>query len=75
MAEAKEVGSEEVLRRGVRALVERLGPADAVRFIAAFGGRGDSVKEIRKMRDGETATVEELVARIRAREKSRGMRA
>ncbi len=35
----------------------------------------DSVREIRKIRDSETATVEELVARIRAREKSRGTRA
>ena len=75
MAEAKSVAPAEVIREGVRALVERLGPANAARFIAAMGGEGDSVREIRKMRDRETATVEELVERIRAREKRRGTRA
>lgn len=66
MAEAKPV-SKDVMREGMDALVERLGPADAVRFIAGLGGeRGrDSVKLVREMR--EEWTLEDILARVKAR--------
>ncbi len=68
MAEAKSVAPAEVIREGVRALVDRLGPAKAARFIAAMGGEGDSVREVREMRG--KSTLDELIRRVQARERS-----
>jgi hypothetical protein len=57
------------MREGMDALMERLGPADAVRFIAGLGGeRGrDSVRLVREMRKG--LTLEEIVEKVKARRK------
>ncbi|MBI4362701.1 MAG: hypothetical protein HY558_05950 [Euryarchaeota archaeon] len=60
----------QLLREGVEALIQRLGPDGAAQFIAAMGGEGDSVQEIRRMREG--VTLEELVKRIRAKKTKAG---
>lgn len=67
MAEAKAIAPAEILREGVRALVDRLGPANAARFIAAMGGEGDGVREVREMRG--KIPLDELVRKVRARER------
>jgi hypothetical protein len=63
----------DVTREGMAALMERLGPAGAVRFIAGLGGeRGrDSVKLVRELREG--LTLEEILQKAKARRK-RGRR-
>lgn len=62
-----------LLREGMDVLMEGLGPEGAVRFIAMLGGRGDSVKELRRARKG--TTVDEVMERVLAhRAKERGTR-
>ncbi|GEM_PF-4510765 len=53
------------MREGVRALIDRLGYANAARFIAILGGEGDSVVEIREKR--MKSELEEIVERIERR--------
>ncbi|RCV66067.1 hypothetical protein C5S53_00500 [Methanophagales archaeon] len=49
MAVAKDSASalEDLMREGAKALIDRLGYANAARFIAILGGEGDSVRDIR----------------------------
>ena len=58
------VGTEELVREGIRALIDRLGYANATRFIAMLGGEGDSLRKIREKR-GELE-IDEIVERIRS---------
>jgi hypothetical protein len=41
---------ESLMREGAKALIDRLGYANAARFIAMLGGEEDSVTEIREKR-------------------------
>ena len=50
---------------GAKALIERLGYADAARFIAIMGGEGDSVKDIREKRT--QSDIDEITERIKMR--------
>ncbi len=59
MAEVKE----KIIAEGVSALIEKLGYANAARFIAFLGGQGDMTKEIRARREKDS--LEEIVSRIR----------
>jgi hypothetical protein len=63
-----EVKNEEIVSQGVDALIERLGYANAVRFIALLGGRGDMTKTIRAKRD--KGSLEEIVSRIQKKAKA-----
>jgi len=54
---------EKIVTDGVSALIEKLGYANAARFIALLGGQGDMTKEIRARREKES--LEEIVLRIR----------
>lgn len=56
---------EKIIADGVSALIEKLGYANAARFIALLGGQGDMTKEIRARREKES--LEEIVSRIRKR--------
>jgi len=60
-----EVKNEKIIARGVTALVEKLGYANAARFIAMLGGQGNMTKLLRKKRDRES--LEEIVTRINKR--------
>ncbi len=52
----------------MRALIERLGPADAVRFLQSFdGGSGDYAKERRVWLDG--LSVDEVIAEVERAER------
>ena len=42
---------EDLMREGAKALIDRLGYADAARFIAIMAGEGDSVKDIKREKD------------------------
>ncbi len=56
----------EIRRDGYRALIDQLGPADALRFIQMFEpGRGDYTNERRQWLDD--LTIDELIASIDAR--------
>jgi hypothetical protein len=58
----------EVRRDGIRALVEKLGPADAIRFIQSFDpGEGDYTAERHAWLDH--LTVDEVIADIERRER------
>ena len=57
------------MREGAKVLIERLGYANAVRFIALLGGEGDSVKEIRKKRmKSDIDKITEIIKKRRAKE-------
>ena len=58
---------EEILRQGMDALIQRLGYSGATRFIMAIErGEGDSVKELRELWKGKTASeVHKIVERGR----------
>lgn len=58
-------GAEELMREGARALIDRLGYADAARFIAILGGEGDSVEDIREKR--MKSDIDEMTERIKRR--------
>lgn len=56
----------EVQREGFRALLDRLGPADTIRFIQFYdNGHGDYTKERHQWLDG--LTVDDIVRGIEAR--------
>ena len=56
---------EDLMREGARALIDRLGYANAARFIAILGGEGDSVIEIREER--MKSDMDEISERIKRR--------
>lgn len=57
--------NKKIINEGVSALIEKLGHANAVRFIALLGGQGDMTKAIRAKRDKESLV--DVVSRIRKR--------
>lgn len=62
--------SSELRRDGFRALLDHLGPGDAIRFIQQFdGGRGDYTHERHAWLDG--LSLDEVLREIDAREKPR----
>ena len=62
---------EDLMREGAKALIDRLGYADAARFIALLGGDGDSVIEIREKR--MKSDIDEIAERIKIRRSGRKM--
>ncbi len=62
---AKNTTNERILIEGTTALINRLGYANAARFISMLGGKGDMVEEIRKRRESES--IEDVVKRIRSK--------
>ena len=62
---------EDLMREGAKALIDRLGYANAARFIAILGGEGDSVIEIREKR--MKSDIEEIAERIKRRRSGREM--
>lgn len=62
---------EDLMREGAKALIDRLGYADAARFIAILGGEGDSVIEIREKR--MKSDIDEIAERIKRRRSGREM--
>ena len=56
---------EDLMREGAKALIDRLGYADAARFIAIMGGEGDSVRAIREKR--AQSDIDEITERIKRR--------
>ena len=61
----------EVQAEGFAALVERLGPADAIRFVQFYqNGEGDYTKERRELLKDET--VSSLAKKIKALRRRRG---
>lgn len=68
MGVVKDIRTEDLMREGAKALIERLGYANAVRFIALLGGEGDSVKEIRKKRmKSDIDKITEIIKKRRAK--------
>ena len=63
--------SEDLMREGARALIDRLGYANAARFIAILGGEGDSVIEIREER--MKSDIDKIAERIKRRRSGREM--
>jgi hypothetical protein len=61
---------EDLMREGARALIDRLGYANAARFIAILGGEGDSVIDIREKR--MKSDVDEITERIKRRGSDHG---
>jgi hypothetical protein len=61
---------EDLMREGARALIDRLGYANATRFIAILGGEGDSVIDIREKR--MKSDVDEITERIKRRGSDHG---
>lgn len=73
MAVAKGITLEmDLMREGAKALIDRLGYANAARFIAILGGEGDSVTEIREKR--MKSDIDEIVERIKRRSIETGER-
>jgi aspartate/methionine/tyrosine aminotransferase len=62
---------EDLMREGAKALIDRLGYANAARFIAILGGEGDSVIEIREKR--MKSDIDEIAERIKRRRSGREM--
>ena len=56
---------EDLMREGAKALMDRLGYANAARFIAMKGGERDSVKGIREKRT--QSDIDEITERIKRR--------
>jgi len=56
---------DDLMRAGARALIDRLGYENAVRFIAILGGEGDSVSDIREKR--MKSDIDEITERIKRR--------
>ena len=63
------VSVQDLMREGAKALIGRLGYADAARFIAIMGGEGDSVKDIRAKR--MQSDIDEITERIKMRRADR----
>ena len=64
---------EDLMREGAKALIDRLGYADAARFIAIMGGEGDSVKDIRgKRTQSDIDEITESIKRRRIRPRNKG---
>jgi len=61
-----EVKKDKLINEGVSALIEKLGYANAARFIALLGGQGDMTMVIRERRDKES--LEDIVSRIKKRQ-------
>ena len=61
---------EDLMREGARALIDRLGYANAARFIAILGGEGDSVIDIREKR--MKSDIDEITERIKRRRSDQG---
>jgi len=73
MAVAKGITLEvDLMREGAKALIDRLGYANAARFIAMLGGEGDSVTEIREKR--MKSDIDAIVERIKRRSVETGER-
>ncbi|NOR78654.1 MAG: hypothetical protein GQ523_09605 [Methanophagales archaeon] len=62
---------EDLIREGARALIDRLGYANAARFIAILGGEGDSVIDIREKRT--KSDIDEITERIKRRKSDQRM--
>ena len=62
---------EDLMREGAKALIDRLGYANAARFIAILGGEGDSVREIRDRR--AKSDIDEIAERIKRQRSGRKM--
>ena len=62
---------EDLIREGARALIDRLGYANAARFIAILGGEGDSVIDIRERR--MKSDIDEITERIKRRKSDQRM--
>ena len=62
---------EDLMREGAKALIDRLGYANAARFIALLGGEGDSVREIRERRT--KSDIDDIAERIKERRSGREM--
>ena len=62
---------EDLMREGAKALIDRLGYANAARFIAILGGEGDSVRDIRERR--AKSDIDEIAERIQRRRSGRKM--
>jgi aspartate/methionine/tyrosine aminotransferase len=71
IAEGSASALEDLMREGAKALIDRLGYADAARFIAILGGEGDSVIEIREKR--MKSDIDEIAERIKRRRSGREM--
>ena len=56
----------------VKALIDRLGYANAARFIAILGGEGDSVRDIRARR--MKSDIDEIAERIKRRKSGKEMK-
>ena len=56
---------EDLMSEGARALIDRLGYANAARFIAILGGEGDSVEDIQEKRT--KSDINEITERIKRR--------
>ena len=61
---------EDLMREGARALIDRLGYANAARFIAILGGEGDSVIDIGERR--MKSDIDEITERIKRRGSDHG---
>ena len=76
MAVAKDSASisalEDLMREGAKALIDRLGYANAARFIAILGGEGDSVRDIRERR--MKSDIDEIAERIKRRKSGQEMK-
>ena len=71
VAESSASVLEDLMREGAKALIDRLGYANAARFIAILGGEGDSVIEIREKR--MKSDRDEIAERIKRRRTGREM--
>ncbi len=56
---------EDLMSEGARALIDRLGYANAARFIAILGGEWDSVEDIQEKRT--KSDINEITERIKRR--------
>jgi aspartate/methionine/tyrosine aminotransferase len=63
---------EDLMRPGAKALIDRLGYANAGRFIAILGGEGNSVRDIREKRI--KSDIDEITERIKRRKSYRTVR-
>lgn len=71
IAEGSASALEDLIREGAKALIDRLGYANAARFIAILGGKGDSVRDIRERR--AKSDIDEIAERIKRRRSGREM--
>ena len=67
---AEDIASEDLMKEGVKVLINMLGYANAARFIAILGGEGDSVRDIRERR--MKSDIDVITERIRRRKSGTG---